>query len=358
MAGQSARFHERCSVQTSPSPRRRICKSGLVPSELDKPSPTAPTGPLTHPRPPREAHYSSSPVHVPLSIMSTTLTLLYQSNPKSTLVAKPPPAYRQPREGSGSRDYCDVLGDCVVVYDSREQTDERIAHHSWWAASMECICVQVEESDIATGGLKWKPFTNPHQKVHYSHDVLKIPKTPLLMHAPRSPSVEKSESTYSPSGDGVFVVNEVSPGFIPTQPAAYMLSLHRLPEVVRIEVLRELWIDVHYMHITFLCVTDCCFVVIARLVLLQRYTQGTVEPQSQSAVKTLARTSEVRPRVHEALGSARLTRPDRPSLSTSWQLHSPPHLPLQSGPTLPLGLPARPPASHSLPPYLGLALRL
>lgn len=52
-----------------------------------------------------------------------------------------------------------------------------------------------------------------------------------------------------------------------------MLPLHRLPEIIRIEVFRELRIDIHHMYIPFFGVANGRLVIVACLVLLQSYTQ-------------------------------------------------------------------------------------
>jgi hypothetical protein len=57
-----------------------------------------------------------------------------------------------------------------------------------------------------------------------------------------------------------------------------MLSLHRLPEIIRIEVFRELRVNVHHVHVALFRVADRRLVVVACLILLQRNTQRPVKP--------------------------------------------------------------------------------
>jgi hypothetical protein len=62
------------------------------------------------------------------------------------------------------------------------------------------------------------------------------------------------------------------------QPHPSLPTLHRLPEIVRIEILGEFRINIDHMHVAFLRIADRRLVVVARLILLQRNTQRPVKP--------------------------------------------------------------------------------
>lgn len=62
------------------------------------------------------------------------------------------------------------------------------------------------------------------------------------------------------------------------QPHPSLPALHRLPEIIRIEIFREFRINIDHMHVAFLRIADRRLVVVARLILLQRNTQRPVKP--------------------------------------------------------------------------------
>jgi hypothetical protein len=63
-------------------------------------------------------------------------------------------------------------------------------------------------------------------------------------------------------------------------PYVRTLSLHCLPEIVRIEVFRELRVNVQHVDITFFRVADRRLIVVACLILFQSNTQRPVKPES------------------------------------------------------------------------------
>lgn len=69
-------------------------------------------------------------------------------------------------------------------------------------------------------------------------------------------------------------------------------SLHRLPDIIRIEPPRELRINVQHMHITHLRVPNSRLVVVACLILLQIDAQRLIQPQSKSAKQCQQRPTD------------------------------------------------------------------
>lgn len=68
------------------------------------------------------------------------------------------------------------------------------------------------------------------------------------------------------------------PFLIPYDHMSAMLSLHRLPKIIRIEVFRKLRVDVHYMDIPLFGVANGRLIVVSCLILLQSYPQRSVKP--------------------------------------------------------------------------------
>jgi len=66
------------------------------------------------------------------------------------------------------------------------------------------------------------------------------------------------------------------------------LSLHRLPEVVCVKVLRELRVNIDDMYVALFSIADGGLVVVTCLVLLESDAEGSIKPKSESAEATLA----------------------------------------------------------------------